>query len=339
MRLLRIARPVLIVLLVHSPLHGWGVKGHEYINRVALHLLPDDGPLLLRTYEDWIVFRASAPDTWRYASEPFLKIDEDPNHGWFRERFLFMDEIPRSRYEFVLRLYDEHLRTQSADFDTAKMTNIRWTGSLPYAIVECYERMKSSFRIYRQLKADSRNTKNIELDLAFYMGWLGHYAGDASMPLHVTMHDAGWRGPNPEGYTTDPTIHRRMETVFVDMIEFSDADVAAFVGATVLLEDPFDSVLEFLDRSRVYVEAVYRMEREGVWEDRTSSKGRDLVLRRLAAGARLLRDLTHTAWIESGKPLELRRPSPSENPVHPDNPNYNPATGSAPAPRRVPGPQ
>jgi len=44
------------------------------------------------------------PDTWRGASEPYSKIFEDPNHGWFKEQFAFLETIPRSRYEFVLRL-------------------------------------------------------------------------------------------------------------------------------------------------------------------------------------------------------------------------------------------
>lgn len=53
---------------------------------------------------DYIAGSASIPDTWRGASEPFSKIEEDPNHGWFREQFVFMKEVPRSRYEFVLEL-------------------------------------------------------------------------------------------------------------------------------------------------------------------------------------------------------------------------------------------
>jgi len=51
---------------------------------------------------------------------------------------------------------------------------------------------------------------------------------------------------------------------------------------------------------------------------------------RLAAGAAFLRDLAYTAWIESAVPVPPLKPNDSMS--NPDNPRYNPATGSAPAP-------
>ncbi len=54
---------------------------------------------------------------------------------------------------------------------------------------------------------------------------------------------------------------------------------------------------------------------------------------RLASGAALLRDLTHTAWLESEQPTRFDR---GHNPIDPKNPAYNPATGSAPPGPPVP---
>ncbi len=299
--------------------------------------MPEDGPVFLKNYQDWIVSRASAPDTWRQVSEPFLRIDEDPNHGWFREQFDLMRTPPRSRYEFITQLHNEYLRIKSKDPEKAKWMNVRWTGTLPYAAIEGYERMKSSFRIYRSLKSGNKDTKNIELDLAFYMGWLGHYTGDASMPLHVSVHADGWKGPNPKGYTTDRRIHGRVETAFVDMIEFSSSDVSAYVKKPQLLDDAFEAILKTLDESSASVEEIYQMDKEGLWADKTSTRARTLILKQIAAGAQLLRDLVYTAWIESAKPAESRRLSAAENPIDPAHPGYNPETGSAPAPRNQPG--
>jgi hypothetical protein len=93
--------------------------------------LPDDGPVFLKKYADYIAGSASIPDTWRQASEPFSKIEEDPNHGWFREQFSFMTEVPRSRYEFVLALYRENLRIETSDPENAHRMNVRWTGMPP----------------------------------------------------------------------------------------------------------------------------------------------------------------------------------------------------------------
>src|SRR5215475_11869090 len=134
---------------------GWGVRGHQSANRAAVRAIPDDGPIFLKQYEDWIAKTGPVPDSWRGPSEPYSKIFEDPNHGWFKEQFAFMKEIPRNRYEFVLRLYDENLHIKSSDPARAKLTNVRWTGTLPYAAMENYDRMKSAMRAYRAAREGS----------------------------------------------------------------------------------------------------------------------------------------------------------------------------------------
>src|SRR5262245_62392880 len=101
-----LALAFVIVLVAPSPrLAAWGGTAHRVINRVAVTALPDEVPPFVKRQIDWIGVRSITPDSWRIASEPFLKIEEDPNHGWFREQFAFMREIPRSRYEFVLALH------------------------------------------------------------------------------------------------------------------------------------------------------------------------------------------------------------------------------------------
>ena len=119
-----------------------------------------------------------------------MKILEDPNHGWFKEQFSSLAEIPRSRYEFVIALYEEHKRLREKDPEAAKLTNIRWTGTLPYAAQENYERMKAAMRRYRSAKAANQDTRFVEMEIASYMGRLGHYTGDGAQPLHdrfITM--------------------------------------------------------------------------------------------------------------------------------------------------------
>ena len=59
------------------------------------------------------------------------------------------------------------------------------------------------------------------------------------------------------------------------------------------------------------------------------AEARELVYKRLAAGASFLRDLAYTAWIESAKPVP--RVDPINRMENPANPRYNPAAGSAPA--------
>ncbi|MGE0039998.1 MAG: ElyC/SanA/YdcF family protein [Vicinamibacterales bacterium] len=308
---------------------AWGVRAHDLINRVAVRTLPADGPVFLKAEEDWIAYLASIPDTWRRPSEPFLKILEDPNHGWFMEQFAGIGEIPRSRYGFVIRL-DALRRQQAAAGDpAAELTNVRWTGTLPYAAVEGYERMLAAMRRYRALP-DGQDRALALREIAFYMGWTGHYTGDGAQPLHDTIHHDGWQGPNPHGYTTDPRVHGRFESQFVDLMQLEAADVQAAVAPARLLDDPFTAILDHLDTAASHVEEVYRLDKGGALADASNAAARRLVIERTASGAALLRDLAYTAWVRSGEPPV---PDPDGNPIAPAHPRYAPATGSAPAHR------
>lgn len=312
-----------------ATLSAWGVRGHQAVNRVAVRAIPDDGPVFLRNHEDWIVHLAIVPDTWRSPADPALKILEDPNHGWFKEQFSFLKEIPRSRYEFVLALYEEHKRLLAADPERARLTNVRWTGTLPYAAQESYERMKASMRRYRAATAAKQDTRWIELEIASCLGRLGHYVADAAMPLHASIHHDGWVGPNPYAYTRDPRVHGRFESAFVELIALQPEDFAPRLPKPLRLADPFAAILAHLDRSASHVEDVYRLDKSGALADKDNEPARALVYDSLAAASAILRDLACTAWTESAQPFRYSR---DDNPVDPKNPRYNPATGSAPPP-------
>jgi hypothetical protein len=315
---------------------GWGARGHQSANRAAVRALPADGPVFLKEYEDWIAKTGPVPDSWRGAAEPFSKIFEDPNHGWFKEQFAFMSAIPRSRYEFVLRLYDEFLKIRDKNPDRAALTNVRWTGTLPYAAMENYDRMKSAMRLYRGAATDrgaesQKDERYLAQDIAFYMGWLGHYTADGAQPLHDTIHHDGWQGPNPRHYTTDPSIHGRFESSFVELIQLTDADLAPLMEKPKLLADSFAAILAHLDDAATHVEEVYILDQSGAFGDKNNQPAARLARTQLAKAAALLRDLTYTAWVESGKPAAPG--GPGANPVSRSNPGYNPETGTA-----APGP-
>src|SRR6202041_2342026 len=88
-------------------------------------------------------------------------------------------------------------------------------GLQPYITMEVYGRLKAAFREYRQRQAAHQPTRAVEQAIIFYAGWLGHYVGDGSQPLHTTIQYNGWVGPNPNGYTTEHKIHWQFEGPFV----------------------------------------------------------------------------------------------------------------------------
>jgi hypothetical protein len=318
------------ILLVPSFCFGWGVRGHHEINAAAFRALPAGEFDFLKAQEPWIIYLSTIPDTYRTQNEPFLKIFEDPNHGWFIEQSAdLMKNPPRSRYEYIIALYQDHLRTKD------KLTNVRWTGTLPYAVIEHFERMQAAMRRLRAARKATTNgagpdeTRFIEQEIATYIGLLGHYVGDGAMPLHDSVHHDGWQGDNPKNFTRDRSIHGRMESRFVDLIQAKAADFAQRIGAPRVYDDPFAAIVKHLLDSATLTDKVYEIDLKDQWGDAKNEEARSLVYKQLAAGAEILRNLIVTAWARSGEPGKFDAGS---NPISPNHPIYNPATGSAPAP-------
>jgi hypothetical protein len=347
----RILALAAIPFLALQPLGAWGVRGHTVANLAAVEGIPQDGPVFLKLMEAYIGHLGTIPDTWRSYTEPYLRISEDANHGWYTEGFSFIPDPPHSRTEFILRVYDEYQRVSAKDPERAKLLNIRYTGTQAYSIIEGYERMKAGMRLYRGIDDPGHALPNLAAvyaaispafrdpaqvkqmlanDIAFHMGWVGHYVADAAQPLHNSIHHDGWSGDDPKGYTRDPNIHGRFESHYVDLIEATSADVVKYMRKEPRhFEDVWKATLDHSLEARDSVEDVYRLDLRGAFQKKDDAEARELVYRRLAAGASFLRDLAYTAWIESAKPVP--RIDAINQPQNPENPKYNPATGSAPA--------
>ena len=323
---------LLTVAALPASLSAWGVAGHRVVSRAAIQALPADVPAFLARQIDWIGSRSVLADSWRGPTEPFAKESEDPNHVWYTEQFAFLRQIPRSRNEFILAVYDEHLRLKASDPAKAALTNIHYTGTLPYAATEGYERLKVVFRTWRELRAQKQDTTFIEQDAAFYLGWLSHYIADAAQPLHSSVHHDGWVGTNPKNYTRDGAIHWQFENTFVDLIGLKDGDIQARIPASATrVADPFTAVLQHIDKAHTRVERVYQLEARKAYTDASNQDARELVYLCTADAATVLRDLIYTAWVSSGDPVPAFSPDDQTN--NPKNPRYNPATGSAPSRR------
>ena len=230
----------------------------------------------------------------------------------------------------MLAVYDEYLRLKVTDPAKAALTNIHYTGTLPYAATEGYERLKVAFRTWRELQTQKQDTTFIEQDAAFYAGWLGHYIADAAQPLHSTVNHDGWVGNNPRNYTRDGAIHWQFENTFVDLMGLKEGDIQARIPpAARRVADPFTAVLQHIDRAHTHVEQVYQLEARKAYDERSNQDARELVSLCTADAATLLRDLIYTAWVSSGDPVA---PFSADDPTNsPKNPRYNPATGSAPS--------
>ena len=165
---------------------------------------------------------------------------------------------------------------------------------------------KSAMRNYRDLNAKHEDAKPVEAAILFYAGWLGHYVGDGSQPLHTTVNYNGWVGKdNPNGYTTDHTIHAQFETVYV-AANIKESDVKPLVAAVHPVGDEFDDYMTYLRHSNTLVERVYQLDKAHGFEGAGTPEAKQFTAERLAAGASMLRDLIYSAWVESAKPVPER---------------------------------
>ena len=149
-------------------------------------------------------------------------------------------------------------------------------------------------REYRKLSAAKQDTRPVEQAIIFYAGWLGHYVGDGSQPLHTTIQYNGWMGPNPNGYTTGHQIHWQFEGPFVDANMHEPEVRAKMTPAKAIDGDIFDAYVAYLRHTKTYVEKVYQLEKAGGFVGAGSAESRAFTAERLGAGASMLRDMIYT---------------------------------------------
>jgi len=273
---------------------AWGKDGHELINKVAVQKIAASLPGFFSKAGDQIIYLGPEPDRWREASEYTLKNAQEPDHFIDLEKLAGFGELPRGRYTFYKRLYEKRASV-THDRDDWLPESI---GLLPYITIEIYDRLKVAFRQYRNLQDLGQPTDPAEKDAIFYAGWLSHYVGDGSQPLHTTIHHGGWVGDNPHGYTTDGRIHSEFETAFVSR-NITPEGFADLVHAPVLLADPFEDFIKYLYESNKLVEKVYEIYKAHGFDGNGSKEALEFTNERLAAASQILINLWYTAWLDS----------------------------------------
>jgi hypothetical protein len=281
---------------------GWGATGHRLIGMAAIQGLPDSLPDFVRSPQ-------AAADVGELAREPDRWKDAGKVHDNLRDPAHFVDlddggkvlggpaltALPPTKTD-----YDTALRAVGADSAKA--------GWLPYAIVDGWEQLAKDFAEWRAdvagLKFDkdaahrvwlARDKTRREALTLRDLGTLGHYVGDGSQPLHVTVHYNGWGpGPNPEGFTLQ-RIHASFEGPFI-------RDHVTLEAVRAAMTPPEDCHCPMMARASAYlaktnsqVVPLYRLEKAGGFSG-SDPDGVAFATRQVAAGASELRDLVVAAW-------------------------------------------
>jgi len=282
---------------------AWGGTGHTMISRAAAESLPASLPAFLRSPAATAEIAALGPEPDR-SKDAGKTHDLDRDTGHYADigddgkigGVVALDALPISR-----EAYDTALR--AAGTDQYKM------GYLPYSIIDGWQQVAKDFAIWRVDRVGEDKAAD-DADRAWFasdrtlretltlrdIGVWSHFVGDASQPLHISVHYNGWGNyPNPAGYTEAKTTHAHFEGAFVRAHATLDA-VKGLMRPLAISSDPIATqVGAYLKASASEVVPFYELEKTGAFENATPSAV-EFTDRRLADGAAELRDLIVDAW-------------------------------------------
>jgi hypothetical protein len=308
-------------LLTSSLALAWDYENHRVINQLALASLPTNFPAFVRdpAAAERVAFLAGEPDRWR--NSPDLPL----GHCTFPDHYLDVEELadyglkpdllPVFRYDFVaqLALYrqahpDKFPKTEAAqDKDHTRGL----VGLLPWALTESYAKLKSGFsclKAYEQDGGTPDEIANAKANILYVMGVMGHYAGDASQPLHTTIHHHGWVGDNPRHYSTNRGFHSWIDGGYLLKVGGADrpglqarlrpARLPVLNSHPARPEETFQVAMTFVADQNQQVEPLYQMDQDGKFSGNGEKglAGKAYLEGQMLKSGQLLGDLWFAAW-------------------------------------------
>lgn len=152
---------ILSLVCISPVLLSWGIFGHERINRAAVLSLPAPLQTFFYNHIDFITQESIVPDLRKYTLNDKA---EGPRHYVDLENFGSLDSLPKTEEE-LRKKYDEKFLSKN--------------GILPWYMANMMDKLTKAFK-------EKRKT-----EILFLAADLGHYIGDAHMPLHTSDNHDG----------------------------------------------------------------------------------------------------------------------------------------------------
>lgn len=283
-------RTIKIILLagvvIVCPGFIWGFFAHQKINRLAVFTLPPEMISFYKKNITYISEHAVDPDKRRYAV-----VDEAARH------YLDLDHYGDSALYKMPRYWKQAVEKYSED-------TLKEYGIVPWHIYKVYGQLRDAF----MLKDPNRILK--------LSAEIGHYLGDAHVPLHTTENYNGQ-------LTGQEGIHgfweSRLPELFSEKYDF-------FVGRCEYIADPQLEAWKAIESAHLALDSVLRFERAlakkfGEKKYSFESKGKQtikvfsaeyskayhdmlagMVERQMRVCIRRVGSYWYTAWVDAGQP-------------------------------------
>lgn len=317
-------RPLGLIVLLQFGVHlawGWDYEGHRLVNQLALASLPTNFPSFVRepAAAERVAFLAGEPDRWRNTQDVSLRHFQEPDHYMDLEELttygLKAEMLPVFRYDFVAQLalarkaHPEKFPEAAAANDVAHTHGL--VGLLPWAITENYGKLKSGFSYLKTFEGGggtSEEIANAQANIIYIMGVMGHYVGDASQPLHTTIHHHGWVGENPHNYSTSRGFHSWIDGGYFSKIgganfkgmesKLRPAQLVTINNRSAKPEEMFQAAMAFIVEQHKLLEPLYQMDKDGrlSGEGEKGMEGRAFLEGQLVKSGQMLGDIWYSAW-------------------------------------------
>ncbi|MEO0471289.1 MAG: zinc dependent phospholipase C family protein [Bacteroidota bacterium] len=266
---------------------GWGFWAHQRINRMAVFTLPRGMFGFYKAYIEFITKHAVDPDKRRYAVD-----GEAPRH------YIDIDHYGELPFDNVPHRWNEAVEAFSED-------TLQAYGILPWHIPVMVYRLRDAMK--------ARNLPRI-LKLS---ADLGHYVGDAHVPLHTTENYngqlTGQKGIHGFWESRLPELYGSSYDFFVGRAYYIDDVVEEGWDAVLESHRALDSVLHF----EADLNTDFSPDRKYGYESRNAVTVRaysrpysrayhamldGMVERRMRLSVRRLGSYWYTAWKMAGEP-------------------------------------
>lgn len=267
---------------------AWGFHGHKLINKQAVFSIPNS-PLFtfLKSNIDFITEQSVNPDKRRYTQE-----DEACRH------YIDMEAYYDSTSGKPTKYYNDAEKKYSKD-------TLKKHGILPWQIYRVQGMLTKAMQ-----QKDALKIIHLASDL-------GHYVGDAHVPLHTTKNYDGqltnqkgihalWETRLPEMFSSNYDLFvgkaayvSDVQNLAWEAVFTSNKAVDSVLGleASITSQIPSDEKYAFEDRNNVIVR-VYSESFSQKYSQELSGQ----VERRMANAIKMVADLWYTAWVDAGQP-------------------------------------
>jgi len=278
---------VFVVSIINTSTFSWGFWAHQRINRMAVFSLPKEMFGFFKHHIDFLTTHAVDPDKRRYAVEGeaachFIDLDRYGAHPF--------DSIPQRWNDAVAKYSEDTLLAH---------------GIVPWHIERMTYRLTGAFR-------DKRYDKILK-----YAAEIGHYIGDAHVPLHCTQNYNGqltgqhgihgfWESRVPELFGDDfdyftgkcQYISSPLKTAWKIVASSYQAHDSVLLFEKSLNEKfPPDRKYAYEQKGNVMVK-VYSREYAAAYDRMLNG----MAERRMRDAIHMVASFWYTAWINAGQP-------------------------------------